>query len=613
MQRSYIEQFSTEILRQVLEMPDTIYNVPPEIKNSIMTGAESRYQFVDEGVVLSTGAAGPLTIHKGPMTLSYSVMKVEGEEEEEQRLNRMKETGCSQLTLQLEGGITVSAAKLVIENEKLVMEYPSEEQVAAARAHADAAVASAAVAAEHLAALQAEGGSKPGSAKGSKPGTAKKGAKKNPAEMATLQAAELSAMAAAESAALAQAAAQAMAEEAALAPAMPPPALPVYAIRVSCPDGTSYELTTQGYLTMTQPPSSAPGAPPARAVKVPGAPLDAADLSSMMLKPVVSRAFTSDGSLISRYRDGVTEGLEPRPRQAGGAPVPLVHLTDPDSGARVAVREDLVMMVQFPGGEMLLQDVDGSRICSQPSRSSAWSGECAGLPPVVYSGKDLSFSPMQGIALSWNVAHKAVSCQLPDGSSIVLMRNVALWIPTGLSAELNADLVAYTAQSLAANEMDGDVVAMAQAPSSKGASVFDLQAPPCRGAAVFDLLSGAAALFCPESGQGHGPARFVIAPGGREMVEWVDPPNTEKDAVRSAVSSDPGSRRVSMARSAFHKSMSLIEAELAPALPPRLFVTHPSGEGYEILSNLAVSGFFAMAKKMPGAGHEAKKDMAVTG
>jgi hypothetical protein len=47
---------------QDLEMPDVVYQIDPRLQESAEMGAMRKYQFGDDGTLLSTGGSGPATL-----------------------------------------------------------------------------------------------------------------------------------------------------------------------------------------------------------------------------------------------------------------------------------------------------------------------------------------------------------------------------------------------------------------------------------------------------------------------------------------------------------------------------------------------------------------------
>ena len=80
-------------------------------------------------------------------------------------------------------------------------------------------------------------------------------------------------------------------------------------------------------------------------------------------------------------------------------PQPLVSLhsatvTDPDSGARVTTRSDLLMVIDYTTGDKVVQDSDGTRATSYAS--GGFVVESAGLPTIRGGSDGVALEPMPG-------------------------------------------------------------------------------------------------------------------------------------------------------------------------------------------------------------------------
>lgn len=90
----------------------------------------------------------------------------------------------------------------------------------------------------------------------------------------------------------------------------------------------------------------------------------------------------------------------PPPAPKGPQPItPLscASVTDPDSGAVVTTRSDLVMVIDYVTGDRVVQDSDGSRVTTYAS--GEFLVESAGLPPVRGGPAGVTVEPMPGTML----------------------------------------------------------------------------------------------------------------------------------------------------------------------------------------------------------------------
>lgn len=76
------------------------------------------------------------------------------------------------------------------------------------------------------------------------------------------------------------------------------------------------------------------------------------------------------------------------------APLSTASTTDPDTGATVTTRSDLVMIIDYVTGDRVVQDSDGTRVTSYAG--GGFLVESAGLPPVTGSASGLTLEPMPG-------------------------------------------------------------------------------------------------------------------------------------------------------------------------------------------------------------------------
>lgn len=128
-------------------------------------------------------------------------------------------------------------------------------------------------------------------------------------------------------------------------------------------------------------------------------------------------------------------------------------LTDPDTGARVTTREDNVMVVAYPAGDVLVQDYDGTRITR--AADGAWSVEMDGFAPILGSPAGLTISPCPGVTLSWDATTGVVTGTLPDGSAVLAAPHAAAFAPAGVQPPPLATL-ASEPEALDEDEDDED-------------------------------------------------------------------------------------------------------------------------------------------------------------
>ena len=75
-------------------------------------------------------------------------------------------------------------------------------------------------------------------------------------------------------------------------------------------------------------------------------------------------------------------------------PLSSAVTTDPESGATMTTRSDLVMIIDYVTGDKVVQDSDGTRVTSYAG--GGFLVESAGLPPVTGSASGLTVEPMPG-------------------------------------------------------------------------------------------------------------------------------------------------------------------------------------------------------------------------
>jgi hypothetical protein len=75
-------------------------------------------------------------------------------------------------------------------------------------------------------------------------------------------------------------------------------------------------------------------------------------------------------------------------------PLSSASTTDPDTGATITSRSDLVMIIDYVTGDRVVQDSDGTRVTSYAG--GGFLVESAGLPPVTGSASGLTVEPMPG-------------------------------------------------------------------------------------------------------------------------------------------------------------------------------------------------------------------------
>ena len=75
-------------------------------------------------------------------------------------------------------------------------------------------------------------------------------------------------------------------------------------------------------------------------------------------------------------------------------PLSSASTTDPDTGATVTTRSDLVMTIDYVTGDKVVQDSDGTRITSYAS--GGFMVESAGLPTVTRTASGVMVAPMPG-------------------------------------------------------------------------------------------------------------------------------------------------------------------------------------------------------------------------
>ncbi|KAK9808895.1 hypothetical protein WJX72_005952 [[Myrmecia] bisecta] len=455
---------------------------------------------------------------------------------------------------------------------------------------------------------------------------------------------------------------------------------PTLGLQCVAPTGSTVELTTSGEVLTTLPGKKPREMPPTLGVAVLGAPLEGGNVDALLADQEHAwRAVLPTGAVVTAYRSGRTRVLHPTgevsehtspaataPDMAGQSVAHWVRtnmegakwqtpeaeeqqstvtVTDPDIGAKVTTRGDLVMVIDYVNGDRLVQDADGTRLTI--TADGAWCVEMAGVHPIRGEAAGLTVTPVPGVSMRWTAETAAITVGLPDGCLLIGSHSVVAMLPPTVpdaatpewivetvtsaaghaSAERQRQIKEYQEALAAKKESDRLAVeqaiaeqqvaaeAAAEAEKKKGAKKpsakdkAEAEAAAAAAAAALEALKEQAAMVPP-------PPVFVQDPSGVAdlvasactgwyvfdldvgAVSLAQADQTQvtvnsegkvsgwpRDSPRA--SGEPGTPSTAAAGArVMNRSLTQAERSLrrrAPHVKPRLFVVSRSGGGYEVL------------------------------
>ncbi|KAL0038853.1 hypothetical protein WJX79_010718 [Trebouxia sp. C0005] len=119
------------------------------------------------------------------------------------------------------------------------------------------------------------------------------------------------------------------------------------------------------------------------------------------------------------------QGPQPMP------PLSCASTTDPDTGAIVTTRSDLVMIIDYVTGDRVVQDSDGTRVTSYAG--GGFLVESAGLPPVAGSASGLTVEPMPGLTMQYNAADSSLHVDVQQTMQLICSGSVVAFQDSQLS------------------------------------------------------------------------------------------------------------------------------------------------------------------------------------
>eukprot|EP00891_Asterochloris_glomerata_P002861 jgi/Astpho2/2861/fgenesh1_pg.00050_%23_119_t len=144
----------------------------------------------------------------------------------------------------------------------------------------------------------------------------------------------------------------------------------------------------------------------------------------------------------------------------------VVTVTDPDTGATVTTRSDLVMVFQYPtdmhgtppegqqpvAGARVVQDADGTRVTTWAD--GAWRVEALGMPPVLGDAAGIECQAAPGVELQWTSSNAALLAGLPGDVTLLGTGSTAALLPASqgpASAEAVAAMLLAATRAAQAN------------------------------------------------------------------------------------------------------------------------------------------------------------------
>lgn len=424
-------------------------------------------------------------------------------------------------------------------------------------------------------------------------------------------------------------------------------------------------------------PPPPPEAPPAEATLPPERPASSKRKEDKVSKIKPKKAVTKGPTRDSLAHDltPVTEDKEgppladpqapspaPPPPPAKGPealpPLQIVEVIDPDTGAKVTTREDLMMTIAYPDGSVLVLDNDGIQF---QHNGDNWCVEANGLPPILGGPSKVVVLPAPGVTLTWDKARATMSASIEGGGEWALNKaGILACTPTKLEeddlgrfSDMTKDFEKNAGNStVGANESyskDEEGVTTSSLPppgadpmetgpsppavplaskdplqtSNMGNSKVKVMLTACS-TYLFDQLvdlTTGEAVFCD-----HQDVTAGVGPGG-SLVVWSQEPHGETSPSNTE---DPGkaTERAQAADGGASKSTSqagggpdpfvhenepgILPTEvpqtsppgpnvvpIAVSLSPRLFVVYRDGSGMEILSKERFKGWHALKDKDP--------------
>ncbi|DBB00331.1 TPA: Sperm-associated antigen 17 [Trebouxia sp. C0004] len=114
------------------------------------------------------------------------------------------------------------------------------------------------------------------------------------------------------------------------------------------------------------------------------------------------------------------------------APLNSASTIDPETGATVTTRSDLVMIIDYVTGDRVVQDSDGTRVTSYAG--GGFLVESAGLPPVTGSASGLTVEPMPGLMMQYHAADSSLHVDVQQTLQLVCSDSVVAFQDSQLSS-----------------------------------------------------------------------------------------------------------------------------------------------------------------------------------
>ncbi|DBA96914.1 hypothetical protein WJX82_005465 [Trebouxia sp. C0006] len=313
--------------------------------------------------------------------------------------------------------------------------------------------------------------------------------------------------------------------------------------------------------------------------------------------------------------------VEAPPAPQGPQPMPPLSsasTTDPDTGATITSRSDLVMIIDYVTGDRVVQDSDGTRVTSYAG--GGFLVESAGLPPVTGSASGLTVEPMPGLMMQYNAADSTLHVDIQQTLQLICSDSLVAFQDSQLSSDSTQSVNALRAAVATASCANAAEVQRLMAESQKELDVQNAAAAEqhLKDMADYEVkLTEAAAAWEADRKKKKGKAKDEAAPppppppaapvaqvaqppydplGLADTVATVAPGWYVSDlAVGSIALQDPaGPHATHMTFSANQQLSGWTppaaageeegQSTLAAAGPgPRIFVVFEDGSGYEVL------------------------------
>ncbi|KAK9836826.1 hypothetical protein WJX74_009024 [Apatococcus lobatus] len=115
-----------------------------------------------------------------------------------------------------------------------------------------------------------------------------------------------------------------------------------------------------------------------------------------------------------------------------GQEIGCAAVTDPDLGARVTMREDLIMKIEYPNGDSLVEDPLGARLTTFTDRK--WKVQVAGFAPVSGSALEGKLDIVPGLQARILHEQQALICSSNQLGQLVVIGNLVVYQPPASSS-----------------------------------------------------------------------------------------------------------------------------------------------------------------------------------